>query len=492
MKIAFTKRGGDQGSIILVSLVVAAVAGITLASYLILAETQTVSVYRSQSWNSSLPVTEAGIEDALQLINRYAGSMEPEDIPKWTNHVTESNWETLGSGVYHVKRHLPFSTAQGNWFTNSYDVWITNAASPIIYATATVPWTHYYASAAPQSVFASIGLPLLANMTTTEPVPAAAQELRRNVDVKTMYDPLFNVAMAALETIDLKGNNITTDSFDSADPNFSDNGKYPSHVNKTRANGSVCTSASLIDSIDMGNANIKGRVKTGPGVDTIEIGPNGSVGDRAWVESGTDGIKPGWAATDFNAIFNTVEPPGVTPLPKAAVPQVVDGTTYQYVFSSDGWYYPAAGISGNVLFNAPTNHIIRLIVYTPVSLSGQTVIRVANTGVKVRIYMAGNQFSLTGQACIDNQSGAADRFYLYGLKTCKSITFSGNASFCGGIYAPQAAFTLGGGGADVYDFVGASVTRTVTMNGKFRFHYDENLRRLGPGRGYIPVSWKEM
>jgi hypothetical protein len=30
------------------------------------------------------------------------------------------------------------------------------------------------------------------------------------------------------------------------------------------------------------------------------------------------------------------------------------------------------------------------------------------------------------------------------------------------------------------------------MNGHFRFHYDENLARVGPSRGYIPVNWKEV
>jgi len=30
------------------------------------------------------------------------------------------------------------------------------------------------------------------------------------------------------------------------------------------------------------------------------------------------------------------------------------------------------------------------------------------------------------------------------------------------------------------------------MNGHYNFHYDENLRRVGPGRGYIPTNWKEV
>ncbi|PYJ06374.1 MAG: hypothetical protein DME25_06810, partial [Verrucomicrobia bacterium] len=103
-----------------------------------------------------------------------------------------------------------------------------------------------------------------------------------------------------------------------------------------------------------------------------------------------------------------------------------------------------------------------------------------------------HSFSLGGQAYVDNQSGHAERFYLYGLPTCTSITFGGNGSFYGGIYAPEADFNLGGGGSDTWDFIGSSVTKTVNLNGHFNFHYDENLRRIGPSRGFIPTSWQEV
>ena len=83
---------------------------------------------------------------------------------------------------------------------------------------------------------------------------------------------------------------------------------------------------------------------------------------------------------------------------------------------------------------------------------------------------------------IDNTSGHADRFYLFGLPTCTSITLGGNGNFYGAIYAPEATFNLGGGGINTWDFVGSSVTGSVLMNGHFNFHYDENLQRLGPSR----------
>lgn len=495
MKLLLNRRAAQLGSVILLSLLVAAIAGITLASYLILTETQSSSIYRSQAWNVSLSVAEAGVEDALQLVNRYAGSMDERDLPKWTNHVSANNWTTLSPGLYYVQRHIPYQTVAGTWLTNLYEVWVTNINNePKIYSRAALPMMAQHAPA-PQTLFATIGS-FSDGGGLNDP---RSTVMRRDLTVFTKPDPLWAAAMAARYQIDLMGRNIATDSFDSADPNFSINGLYPLGMPaRTRANGNVATAAAIVNTLNVGNAQIKGKVSTGPGgVDTIVIGPNGSVGDRAWVEGNYKGIKGGWASTDFNMLFPEVTlPPGVTWLPvspyEGTEPEaVVDGTTYKYVFSSEG-YYQVSGLSGSLLVNAPTNHVVTLYITENVELAGNDLIRIANTGAKVRVYMAGSQFSLTGSATIQNQSGVADRFYLFGMPTCTGITFAGNGHFYGAIYAPDAEFHLGGGGNDMWDFVGGSVTRTVMMNGHFRFHYDENLRRVGPLKGYVPVHWKEF
>lgn len=49
-----------------------------------------------------------------------------------------------------------------------------------------------------------------------------------------------------------------------------------------------------------------------------------------------------------------------------------------------------------------------------------------------------------------------------------------------------------GAGSDIYDFVGAGVCYQLKFNGNFNFHYDEALRRIGPGRGYVANSWTEL
>ena len=51
---------------------------------------------------------------------------------------------------------------------------------------------------------------------------------------------------------------------------------------------------------------------------------------------------------------------------------------------------------------------------------------------------------------------------------------------------------MSGGGSNNYDFVGSLVASSVTMNGHFMFHWDEDLLNNGASRGYVAVSWAEL
>ena len=421
----------------------------------------------------------------MQFINRFAGTFN--QISLWTNYATGDSWDQSGGlpgNVYHMRRYMDASQ------TTFYDVYVTNVPDnnfnndgPWVTAVATVPWNFQYtvSSAAIVPMFATGG------------GPGSTLTLGRSVVIQTIKDPLFNVAMAAAGGIDLKGNNIAADSFDSGDTNYSNGGLYPTgDVSKTKAGGDICTDSTLADSLSVANANIKGSVKTGPGVNTITIGANGTVGDRAWVEGGNLGIQPGHSATDFNVVFQDVTlPTDAVWLPaSSALPgfNTINGVTYNYIFKNDG-DYTVNNLNGNVYVS--TNAHVRLKIMSSLNTSSQ-VIRIDPNNAYLQIFMVGDTFSLGGSAYIDNMSGHAERFFLFGLPSCTTITFGGNGNFYGGIYAPEATFNLGGGGNNTWDFVGGSVTALVVMNGHFNFHYDENLRRVGPSRGYIPKSWREV
>jgi len=72
-----------------------------------------------------------------------------------------------------------------------------------------------------------------------------------------------------------------------------------------------------------------------------------------------------------------------------------------------------------------------------------------------------------------------------------SITYGGTSSFVGTMYAPEADLTLNGGGNNI-GLVGATVTKSVTLNGQYNFHFDQALLKNGPARGYSATSWTEL
>jgi hypothetical protein len=319
-------------------------------------------------------------------------------------------------------------------------------------------------------------------------------ELERRIVVATRRDALWALGMLADREIDFKGNTITIDSFDSADPNASywasgaSFGVYD--PTKRKGNGDVASNHDIIDSVSVGNADVMGHVSTGPG-GTIAIGPSGSVGSVAWVSGGNSGIQAGYSSDDMNVRLEDVSLPSTTwfTLPDSGKTGVlINGVTYRHVIYASG-DYTTSTLHGSV-YVAPGVDA-RVYISDSVSLSAKEEIRINPDAQRLTVYMAGSQFKLGGDG-VANETGNAASFLYFGLPSNTTVTFGGNASFTGAIYANHADFVLGGGGDDAYDFVGACVTRTVKMNGHFNFHYDENLANLGPSRGFIPTSWAEL
>jgi hypothetical protein len=311
---------------------------------------------------------------------------------------------------------------------------------------------------------------------------AAPVYLERRVRIQTTGGALFAKGMVAEGQIDLNGNNITTDSFDSDDPNHSDGGLYPiSNPNKAKDKGDVATNSGLVNSLNVGNADIKGRVSTGPG-GSVAIGSNGAAGSKAWVESGNHGVEPGYSSDDMNVDFKDVVAPVTNMTPSGGK---VDGTQYDYVLS-DGNYSLSQLKNKNVIVTGnAVLHVTQSLQFT----GGSGII--INPGGSLKLYVSASSAKIAGNGVV-NFSGNALNFWYLGLPQNTSLDLSGNAAFTGVVYAPDAAFTLGGGGSDIVDFVGASITKTVKMNGHYNFHYDEALARNGPRSDYLVSSWNEM
>src|SRR5215213_8047811 len=65
MNLTHRPRLRERGNTLLVTIVVTAIIGMVLAGYLTLVGNQNQLVVRSQVWNNAMPVTEAGVEEAL-------------------------------------------------------------------------------------------------------------------------------------------------------------------------------------------------------------------------------------------------------------------------------------------------------------------------------------------------------------------------------------------------------------------------------------------
>jgi hypothetical protein len=449
----YPRNSPHSAQILLITLVSCGILGLTLASTLVLVQGQALSVARSMGWNASLAMTEAGIEEALTHLNRNAPFL---DLAEATNQLAAHGWIRDGNVYRAPRRYL----APDSY----YDVCIVlQGMQPQLYATGVVNRADLVPAVPTLGVIGANARGLYAS------VPRVVQVLTRS-------DPLFAVAMAAEGQIDLAGNNVTTDSFDSGDPNFSDNGLYPfNNPHKRKKNGDVATNAGLINSINVGNAKINGKAQTGPN-GTVRIGPNG------YVSGGTN--------NDFNVAFPPVRVPAGPRWYLPTLPELtIDGVKYRHVILASGLYYREEGLTGSLYVG--TNVQATLVLSGSTKLTGNSDRIHLAPGARLILYVDAPTFSIKGQGVV-NESGRAQNFLYFGTARNTTLSLGGNAAFTGAIYAPDADFTLGGGGNDTYDFVGASVTKTVKMNGHFNFHYDENLRRVGPSRGFLVTSWREL
>ncbi len=422
----------ESGSALLTVLTTAGIMGIGLASYLSLTSNQSRAITRSQSYNAIIPVSEAGIEEAMSQINvtnNWGGN-------SWTlvNGMTLSNGVSLTGNYYYKQRTLS---------SGRYTVAISQSSPPTIYSQG-------YVVAYPRT-----------------------NEISRTVRVTTLGGALFSKGLVAKGNVSWSGN-IVTDSFDSQDPAHSTNGRYNAATRKDV--GSV---GSVNGVITMGGGDIYGSAATGPTGSCT----GGTVGDAAFIAANSgSAIQSGHYANNMNVSF----PDGVLPSDWGAAGGPWTLGSSPHVINTAGDYVISSIANGE---NMTVNAKVRLYVQGSIAMQGQSVINITTNG-SLTMYVGGD-CALGGNG-VQNATADALKFSLVGLSTCTSVTLHGNASFTGTIYAPSADFDAGGGGNDNYDCVGAVIAKTISMNGHFDFHYDENLGKNGPIKAWSVGSWTEL
>ncbi len=583
MKPGISRKTLNEGSGFLAVLITCTLVSIGMAAYLSTIRQQTMLSARSQTWNVAMAIVEAGIEEGLEHLNNNYTNLASQG---WTASGTSySRGQTLADG-------------------NSYVVTIDNsdAFTPSITAKAFVNSSVIARNRLECGFFAAGNLTL------------GNETVARAVRVKCSKGRGFTAAAVCKHNIDLNGNGVLSDSYDSGDPNKSTNGRYDA-AKYTGDFGDIATNGGIQDSVGVQNANIYGKLSTGPGC-PVSIGPNGGVGTHAW-QATHSGIQPTYLSQDANFTFPDTTMPSVsglfappsgdvlvakytfstnavttasfpnpqptggvatnstyvsvntcpspapagltvstvtvltntlpTPLPADLITNYstsvvkssvyptqgsyiggvttnsgtkkytynhIDSQSYSYTLKSytyPSYTYTYSATGTNVSYT--TNHFDHILAANgtnyAMSLSGKTYVAGPNAclilpnglsgaedvtiaqGASVLIYAGGTSITVSGNQVL-NPNGFAGSFIVYAAPSVTSFTLNGNGECTGVVVAPNADLKLNGGGNSDQDFCGSMMVNSIRLNGHFKFHYDEALKRT-PGNGrFLIASWDEI
>jgi hypothetical protein len=445
MKIQIPSRAGSRGVATLIFIIIIAIlCGSSMVYFLTSAQQEYGTVARSQAWNSSMVLAEAGIEEGLQLVNSSSW-------PYGTNILT-SGW-SQSANVFTITRTLDTNIG-------SYTVYVTNANTEVY--------------------ILSVGSAIATDATM------ASNLVSRKVLVRAISTSPFPGALTMQTTINMNGNNVTVDSYDSNDPYHSYWPGYPSGrgygiytntgstINSVRKNnGDVATDGAITGVISVGNGQIYGFVDTGPG-GTTQVGANGSVGDLSWVNGGSTGIEAGYSRDDMNVAFPAVTPPTTNWI------SVPNNTT----ITNSGFYAMSAISSGMTI----SGQNVVLYVTNGIGLGGNNALTIA-TNSTVTMYVGGAIVE-NGNGAINNLTQHAQQFVVWGLPSLTTITLTGNGALWGAIYAPNAAVSFKGGG-NSGGYYGSLTGNSIVLTGNSTFSYDEQLKNMING-GFVIISWAEV
>jgi hypothetical protein len=413
----------------------AGIIGTSVASFLVLTQANEASAYRSQSWNSVIPVTEAGIEEGMEMINKYAGT--GSSATTWTNIAGADGWAALPGNIYYRRRYFG---------SNYCDIFITNQNNqPSIQSVGTV----------------KTGSPFVGTGTG---------DAQRAVVVTTtpIVGPYFG-AILTKQQITLRGG-VVIDSFNSKD------------------GGDVATLlAGATPAITGSNlSRMFGHVATGPN-STVSIG-TARWGSKAWVtNTHNNGLQPGWFRSDINVAVPDAPPAGFSGVTfsKLTTPITIAGTNYDYYLAPGNYQVSSLAILGTNAMYVDGTVNLRVTGNFTMGSTAYIYIPPAST---LSCWVGGTA-NLAGGG-IFNGTGYATNCSFYGETTCTNFTISGDSPFIGTVYAPEAAFRLTGGSTSQL-FLGAVIANSAWISGGYSFHYDESLAYCFGG-GYYVASWNEL
>ena len=475
MKNQFSPLRSERGSLLLVSMLLCAIIGISIASYIRLGvQSQKIS-NRALYNNGAINLAERGMEEAMYSVNQMVNNAAYD----WgTDGWTTSSPVTAGDARRKWTGYTFDQRATG--IVRVYVEHINGASAPVITARSTVT---------------------LGGQTSAP--------IEKWIKVVLAMTSKFANGLVAKNTISFSGTNASVNSWNSDPDNDSATAPVSYSTAVDNDNGSV-GSISVTSAVTVNNADIYGYVATGGTPATI--GPNGLIGPFG-TTAGT--IAAGHSSTDFSASFDTVTAPSTYTYTAMGT---INGTASSDRLPDDsgaalqGGKYdieaPDINFNNQTLTITAGKTVVLKLTNTgntastgAISVGGGSGVISLEAGATLEIYTAG-KVDIGGKGISNGVDGAdanttidtaemgqPKNFQIWGTRTSgtQDIDIAGNGALSAIVYAPFGSVKINGNG----DVCGSIVANDITCVGNAQFHYDESLGNFG-GNPFRVASWSEL
>lgn len=434
----------QRGSVLIVALVLCAIIGISLGSYIALNKNSLSLANRSFYNTSAINLAETGIEEAVWCFNQVTSGASV--ATGWTG------WTT--SGVYAKRTFTDFAlsanaAAAVRVLTEKYNP--TASDQPKVYAEATVT------------------------------IPGETRTITKTVEVHLRRRSRFAMGLVAKNQLRFNGNASSVDSWNSL---FDDAGVARATpvgygLAYRHAAGSVGSTSVAVGTVAINHADIFGFASTGSsGTTGISVGTNGMITGNFSSPAGyVDSTR---VATDFTANFDGMTAP-TTAIDIASVGATLGTTGVTATYRFSGLINSSLNIKGDVtlILTAPPGS-------DAVRMTGGDVLSI-DLNSSLKIYSSADM-KFTGNG-ITNPNNQATSLQIYGTSTTtQDIDIGGGALVTAVVYAPTANVTIHG----TPDVMGSIVANNITVMGSAKFHYDESLANWGGNNPFGIVKWREL
>lgn len=443
----FTNPASQRGSLLIVSMIFAAVLGIAITSYIQLARSNLNISNRSFYNNAAINIAEMGLEQAMWSINQMVAG----NTNAW------SNWKLYSGNAIRT-----FS---------GYDLDQHAVGQVVVYV---------------RSINSNPAILAWSRVTLAQGTP-----VEKWIVVNLRKRSKFANGLVAKETINFKGNNATVDSWKSNPDKDASTPPVPYSAAVKLDNGSVGSISVSVDAVLVQNADIWGYAATGGALPSV--GANGLVGPFGTPSGKMDMSR---VSTDFSANFDAVAAPsksyyvigavsaGIT-LPRLGDSPSADGK-YYYQATKVEFNNAALRISGDVILKLTDET-------TSINIGGGSGALNIDSGASLEVYAPG-AVTVTGQGILNGGSTTAtanppEDFIIWGTSADnQKIDIKGNGALVAVVYAPNGSTFINGNG----DVCGSVVANDITVVGNATFHYDESLADLDTSNPYGITRWNEL